>query len=176
MEGKIISINSSKKKGISKKNIEVGILKKNFGLLGDAHSGTDREVSLLGWERVQEWLKKKFTVHSSRFTVKPGDFAENITTEGIDWAKVKIGERISILSQSPITRALSAGYRGGDNHQSPILLEVTQIGKECHSGCAIRKLVGDCLMPKEGVFAKVVKGGKIKIGDRIIVKSIRCKV
>ncbi len=159
MEGKVISLNSSKKKGVTKKNIGTGFLRKNLGLLGDAHSGTNREVSLLGWERVQNWLSAK----SIERRIKPGDFAENITTEGIDWNKTKIGDRVSIISQSAICPA-SAG-------QSAIVLEITQIGKECHLGCAIRKLVGDCLMPKEGVFAKVVKGGKIKVGDKIQTTS-----
>ncbi|HCJ67804.1 MAG TPA: MOSC domain-containing protein [Elusimicrobia bacterium] len=162
MEGKIISVNSSKEKGTTKKNIHTGILRKNYGLVGDAHSGTNREVSLLGWERVLQWLKVKS--EKLKVKVKPGNFAENITTEGIDWSKVKIGDRIKISPQ-PIA-----------NSQQPIILEVSQIGKECHSGCAIRKLVGDCLMPKEGIFAKVLQGGKIKVGNRIIVESVRCKV
>ncbi len=158
MEGKIIAVNSSKEKGKPKKNIRTGILRKNYGLVGDVHSGTNREVSLLGWERVEIWLRTK----NIKQKIKPGDFAENITTEGIDWNKIKIGTQIHILPQSAICPA-SAG-------QSAIVLEVTQIGKECHQGCAIRKLVGDCLMPKEGIFAKVIEGGKIKVGD--IIKII----
>lgn len=161
MEGKIISVNSSKEKGVSKKNINLGVLRKNFGLVGDAHSGTNREVSLLGWERVQNWLRAK----SIEQKIKPGDFAENITTEGIDWNKVKIGTQIRILPHSPLPTS-----------HSQILLEVTEIGKECHLGCAIRKIVGDCLMPKEGVFAKVIKGGKIKVGDRITLISTNKKI
>jgi len=150
-EGKIIAVNLSKKKGVSKKNIGEGILRKDYGLLGDAHAGTNREVSLLGWERVQSWLRAK----SVERRVKPGDFAENITTEGIDWNKIRIGDQIKIFSQSSVFSFPSS------------VLEVSEIGKECHLGCAIRKLVGDCLMPKEGVFAKVLKGGKIKVGDKI---------
>jgi len=168
MEGKIIAVNSSKKKGISKKNIKSGILRKNFGLLGDAHSGTNREVSLLGWERIQEWLKVKG--EKLKVKIKPGDFAENITTEGIDWSKIKIGDRISIIPQSP-NHLYPAPKDGAGQAQSPILLEVTEIGKECHQGCAIRKIVGDCLMPREGIFAQVIKGGKIKVGDKVRVIS-----
>jgi len=166
MEGKIISVNSSKEKGVSKKNIGAGVLRKNFGLLGDAHSGTNREVSLLGWERVQSWLKKRqCKIKNLKLKIKPGDFAENITTEGVDWSKIKIGDRIKVSPKS-----LPDDWQAGDV-QSPksIILEVTEIGKECHLGCAIRKLVGDCLMPKEGIFAKVIKGGKIKVGDKIFV-------
>ncbi len=135
---------------------------------------------------MQNWLSAK----SIERRIKPGDFAENITTEGIDWNKIKIGALIRIFPQSAIysrptpnsgrirSRASASllrrsGYEGWTERferrclQSAIVLEITQIGKECHLGCAIRKLVGDCLMPKEGVFAKVVKGGKIKVGDTI---------
>ncbi|MDI6641860.1 MAG: hypothetical protein QME68_06080, partial [Elusimicrobiota bacterium] len=177
--GKIISINLSDKKGTAKKPVgskkEV-VIKENFGIVGDAHSGSEREVSLLGWERIQEWLKHKTTYDLppttrsaregrrgrlrstklvsngfARYEIRSGDFAENITTTGIDWSKIKLGDKIKIYDQVR------------ENKQQPrTILQVTQIGKQCHSACNIRKLVGDCLMPKEGIFAKVIKGGKIK--------------
>lgn len=153
MTGEIISINLSDKKGIAKTPVKIDSeveLKENFGIVGDAHSGSEREVSLLGLERIHKWIEQKST---RDLRIKPGDFAENITTEGIDWSEVKIGDKIEI--------------------QNGIVLEVTQIGKPCHSACNIRKLVGDCLMPKEGVFAKVLTGGKIKIGDVIKVSAER---
>lgn len=164
MKGKIISINISEKKGTVKKPIRaIALIEKNFGIVGDAHSGSDRQVSFIGWEEVKNWLKKKRATSDFRppietfggripiFGIKYGDFAENITTEGIDWTKAKVGDQIII--------------------GKTIRLEITQIGKECHFGCAIRKKIGDCLMPKQGIFAKVLIGDKIKIGDEIIIET-----
>jgi len=141
--GKLFSVNISDKKGVSKKPVVCAVLKKNFGVVGDAHSGTERQVSLMGWEDIEIWKDKK----AKKIEIKPGDFAENITTTGIDWSGVKIGDRIKI---------------GGK-----IELKVIRIGKECHSECKIKKLVGDCIMPKKGIFADVVKGGGIKTGDSV---------
>ncbi|MFN3966460.1 MAG: MOSC domain-containing protein, partial [Endomicrobiia bacterium] len=144
MKGKIISINISKEKGTSKKPVEkdkLVKLKENFGIVDDAHSGTEKEVSFLGWETVVEWLRDKSEKLKTK--INPGDFAENITTEGINWQKAKIGSIIEIAN-------------------SEVILKVSHIGKSCHSYCNIKKLVGDCIMPKNGVFAKVIKGGNIK--------------
>lgn len=159
MKGKIISINISEKKRTVKKPVQTAVLKKDCGIIGDAHSGTGRQVSFIGWEEVENWLKvkgKKLEVGilpkgRVKIKIKPGDFAENITTNGIDWNKTKVGDKIIV----------------GKN----IELEITQIGKECHSGCAIRKTIGDCIMPRRGIFAKVLLGGKIKVDDNIEVKN-----
>ncbi len=130
----IVSLNISVKKGIPKTPVEKIVLKENWGIEGDAHAGEwHRQVSLLAMEDVK-WMQKKLD------TIKPGDFAENITTRGIELASLPIGTRLTI-----------------DDAE----LEVTQIGKECHSGCAIFQKVGDCIMPRRGIFAKVLKGGEI---------------
>lgn len=144
--GKILAVNISEKKGIPKDPIEVGILVENHGLQGDAHAGNwHRQVSLLGIEsmkKVEGYEVKGICV---------GKFAENLTTEGIELYTLPIGTKLQV----------------GDE----VLLEVTQIGKECHMGCAIRELVGDCVMPREGIFAIVLKGGKVKAGDVIEARS-----
>ncbi|MCD6257182.1 MOSC domain-containing protein [Candidatus Aerophobetes bacterium] len=145
MEGRIISINISREKGTSKKPVERAYLRRQYGILGDAHAGKwHRQVSLLSWESV-----KKFTISrkiSREF--HPGDFAENITVD-IDLSCLKIGDCIKL---------------GSD-----VLIKVTQIGKKCHRDCAIYKEIGKCLMPEEGIFAEVLEGGEIRIGDKIKV-------
>jgi len=145
---KIIAVCLSEKKGISKKAVEEIILKENHGVVGDAHADgtTHRQVSLLAMESIDKMRSKGFDF------LKPGDFAENITTEDIGLAALPVGAR------------LKAG--------KDVLLEITQIGKECHAACAIRQQVGDCVMPREGVFAKVVQGGKIRAGDVILVTEV----
>ncbi|WP_278287341.1 MOSC domain-containing protein [Caloranaerobacter ferrireducens] len=141
--GKVVAINISEKKGVIKTPITEGIFKENFGLVGDAHAGKwHRQVSLLGIESIEKM--KKLGVKG----LCSGKFAENITTEGIKLYELPVGTKLKI----------------GETIQ-----EVTQIGKECHSGCAIAKEVGQCVMPKEGIFTKVLKGGKIKVGDVIEV-------
>jgi len=140
---KVIGINISTKKGIVKTPIEKGFFKVDFGLEGDAHGGNwHRQVSLLGDESIEK-LRGKTMVK-----LTPGIFAENITTEGI------------ILYEIPIGTKLSIGQ---------VIMEVTQIGKECHKGCEIMKTTGDCVMPREGIFTKVLKEGWIKAGDEIEV-------
>ncbi|MDO8734465.1 MAG: MOSC domain-containing protein [Elusimicrobiota bacterium] len=146
MTGKIISINISEKKGTVKKPVKTAIVKKNFGIVGDAHSGSGRQVSFIGWDAVKKWQLK---IKNEKLKISYGDFAENITTDGLDWNKAKVRDNIII----------------GET----VKLEITQIGKECHFGCAIRKAVGDCIMPKQGIFAKVLISGNIKVGDTIEV-------
>ena len=144
MTGKIVSINISDKKGVRKKPVKEAILKTDFGMEGDAHASSKwhRQVSLLALESIKKMQDKGLKVN-------PGDFAENITTEGIDLLKLPVGTKMII----------------GSN----IEVEVSQIGKVCHTRCEIYNQAGDCVMPKEGIFVKVLKGGKIKEGDEIAV-------
>jgi MOSC domain-containing protein YiiM len=144
---KILSIAMSKKKGTRKDVVEEALLVKEHGLEGDAHAGPwHRQVSFLAVESID---KAKATGLSVDF----GDFAENIATEGIDWVNVPVGNR----------------FRLGES----ALVEITQIGKECIKKCAIFYQVGDCIMPREGVFARVIEGGIIRCGDEIVpVESV----
>ncbi len=138
---KVIAVNISEKKGVPKEPIEKGYFKVEHGLEGDAHAGKwHRQVSLLA----QESIDKMNAAGAKNLTV--GKFAENLTTEGLVLYELPVGTRMKI----------------GETE-----MEVTQIGKECHEGCAIRKLVGDCVMPREGIFTKVLKPGWIKPGDEI---------
>lgn len=132
----------SEKKGIVKREQAEVLLKENFGIENDAHAGDwHRQVSLLAGESI-DIVKEKLP------TLKNGAFAENIITRGLDLTSLRIGDRLRI----------------GES----VLLEITQIGKECHnSGCAIKKLTGDCIMPKEGLFSKVINGGRIKAHDPV---------
>lgn len=140
---RVLAINISEKKGIPKKTVESGMLVENHGIEGDAHAGNwHRQVSFLGKESIEKMQDLGIKGLCS------GKFAENITTEGIELYKLPIGAQLKI----------------GDT-----LLEVTQIGKECHQKCAIYHQVGDCVMPKEGIFARVLKGGVVKAGDEISI-------
>lgn len=142
--GLVISVNVSEKKGVKKKPQPEGYFREDYGLEGDAHAGPGlRQVSLLALESIQK-------MQQMGVDVSPGDFAENITTSYLD------------LPSLPIGTILEVG--------EGVVLEVTQIGKTCHTGCAIFQQVGHCVMPREGIFARVVKGGKIKAGDRINVR------
>ncbi|MFC2045723.1 MOSC domain-containing protein [Chloroflexota bacterium] len=145
---RIIAVCSSTEKGTKKESIAEGMLKEDYGLIGDAHadSGIIRQVSLLAMESISK-------MQQPGFDIGPGDFAENITSEGIDLVSLPIGTQI---------------HTG-----KGVILEITQIGKECHSGCAIFRQIGKCVMPKEGVFTRVVKGGKVKAGDMMIVVESR---
>jgi len=138
--GKIHKISVSESKGDKKHNIASAVLRKDHGIVGDAHAGTGRQVSLLPFESFDK-------VREALADIAPGDFAENLTTTGVDFSKAEIGMKMRI---------------GGS-----ISLEITQIGKECHHGCYIREVVGDCIMPREGVFASVLSGGTITVGDAI---------
>ena len=141
---KVIAVCRSRKKGTKKGTIDEGALREDYGLVGDAHADccTHRQVSLLAVESIDK-------IRGLGFNVAPGDFAENLTTEGIDLLSIPVGARIRI----------------GEG----VILELTQIGKECHTGCAIYQQIGKCIMPKEGVFTKVVKGGLVKAGDTVTV-------
>lgn len=142
MKGKITAVCTSLNKGERKKNVGRARLLPGLGLEGDAHAGFQhRQVSLLALESIEKMRAIGLDVH-------PGDFAENLTTEGLDLASLPIGTR------------LKAGE---------CLLEVSQIGKECHTRCAIYYQAGDCVMPKEGIFAIVLQGGLITAGDTIEV-------
>lgn len=140
----IIAVCTSTKKGTKKKDIKEGFIKEDYGLVGDAHAGSDghRQVSLLALASIDK-------IRHLGAEVGPGDFAENLTTEGLELFSLPIGTRLSV---------------GQD-----VVLEVTQIGKECHNRCAIFKLVGTCVMPTEGVFTRVLKGGTVKAGDELKV-------
>lgn len=140
---KIESIAVSKKKGTRKICVEQARIVVDHGIDGDAHAGnTHRQVSLLACESISEMRGKGLEVFF-------GDFAENIATSGIDWKIVPVGTRVRL----------------GQN----CLLEITQIGKECVKKCAIFYQAGDCIMPREGVFARVIEGGTIRTGDKITI-------
>lgn len=137
---KVIAVCISEKRGTQKKNIKQAKFIENFGIENDAHAGNwHRQVSLLSYEKIDEFNKKGANVID-------GAFGENLVVEGIEFTSLPIG---TIL-------------RCND-----VVLEMTQIGKECHSHCEIYKKMGDCIMPRNGVFARVIKGGKIKCGDEI---------
>ena len=142
MMAEIIAVCKSREKGTRKEPTAEGLLREDYGLVGDAHADccTHRQVSLLAIESINK-------MRSLGFDISPGDFAENLTTEGIDLVSLPVGTRTSIGEE--------------------VILEVTQIGKECHTGCAIYHQIGKCIMPKEGVFARVIRGGLVRAGDKI---------
>jgi len=138
---KIVSISTSRKKGTVKKQVENAQLVADHGLEGDAHAGKwHRQVSFLAAESISR-------AKDGGLDVGFGDFAENISTTGIDWVNVPLG----------------TVFKLGETAQ----VEITQIGKECHNRCAIYYKAGDCIMPREGVFARVLQGGRIACGDTI---------
>jgi len=141
--GKIISVNVSKKVGTKKDPVKSGELVREHGIRDDAHAGPyHRQVSLLAQESID-------SMRAKGVDVVPGSFAENLTTEGIELASLLVGTIV-------VTR-------GGAT------LEVTQIGKGCHDRCAVYEAVGDCVMPREGIFVRVIEGGTISPGDTITV-------
>jgi MOSC domain-containing protein YiiM len=142
----VLAVCKSKDKGTKKKPVESGLVKEEFGLVDDAHADctTHRQISLLAEESIEK-------MRQMGLKVGPGDFAENLTTQGIDLPALPIGTRLLVGKE--------------------VLLEVSQIGKECHTRCAIFQQVGTCIMPLEGVFARVIRGGVVKPGDPIEVKS-----
>ena len=146
MTAKIVSINISDKKGVRKKAVDDVVVRENYGIENDAHASEKwhRQISLLALESIKK-------MQAMGLDVGPGDFAENLTTEGIDLPKLPVGTRMT----------------AGEN----IELEVSQIGKVCHTRCAIYHQAGDCVMPKEGIFVKVIKGGTLRKGDEITIKQ-----
>jgi MOSC domain-containing protein YiiM len=139
---KVIAVCTSEKKGTKKEAIKEGFLKEGFGLIGDAHADslTHRQVSLLAVESINK-------MQTLGFDIGPGDFAENITTKGMELVSLPVGTRLAIGKE--------------------VILEISQIGKECHIGCAIYRQIGKCIMLKEGVFARVIRGGMVRSGDMI---------
>jgi len=142
MKGKIIAVCISSTKGVRKTPCPSGVFLENYGMADDAHAerGINRQVSLLSVDSI---VKMK----DMGLSVGPGDFAENLTVEGMELYTLLPGTRIAV------------------GHE--VILEISQIGKACHRGCAIFKEVGKCIMPKEGVFATVVKGGEVRTGDAV---------
>ncbi len=139
--GRVISVNVSEGKGTPKRPVPEIECRVGVGVVGDAHAGTPgREVSLLDAAEIEAFEAK----HG--IAVPPGGFAENITTRGLDPGAVEVGDELVV---------------------GEVRLEVTQIGKPCHEGCAIREAVGECIMPRVGVFARVLSGGRIRPGDPV---------
>ena len=147
LSGKVRAVSVSSRRGIKKVNVPAATLIAGQGIAGDAHAGPGpRQVSLLSWEAIQAF-------NNGALQCVPGDFAENICAAGLDFLLLKPGTRILI----------------GDEAE----LEVTRIGKECHAPCFIAQQAGDCIMPKEGVFASVVRGGTIRPGDPMRILSVQ---
>jgi MOSC domain-containing protein YiiM len=153
-EFRIVSINISKRKGTRKGPVPEALLVPGMGIEGDAHAGVqeDRQVSLLALEeieqasaRLSEMARGKCALVGALDHLSPGDFAENITTKGVPLHCLPLGTKLQI---------------------GETVLEVSKIGKECHSACEIRRLVGDCVMPRRGIFARVLVGGRIRCEDR----------
>jgi MOSC domain-containing protein YiiM len=142
MQGKVIAVCRSEKTGTKKEPCGAGIFIEDYGLEGDAHAsrGITRQVSLLAEGSIDK-------MRSLGLELNPGDFAENLTVGGMELFTLPVGTRLKV---------------GGE-----VVLEISQIGKACHKGCAIFQAVGACVMPKEGVFARVIRGGKIGEGDDI---------
>lgn len=141
-KARVTTVSVSSAKGVKKTNVSQVRLKANHGIEHDAHAGKwHRQVSMLAMESIDK-------IHAKGLDVNPGDFAENITTEGITLHTLPVGTRLQL----------------GDT----VKVEVTQIGKECHNRCAIFHAVGDCVMPREGIFVRVLQGGVVRPGDAII--------
>ena len=140
MQGKIVAVCTSKNKGERKVDVGTALLIEGLGIEGDAHAGfAHRQISLLSVASIEK-MKQKCG------ELAPGDFAENLTVAGLD------------LPALPVGTVLRVGE---------VVLKVSQIGKECHQGCAVMQAVGDCVMPREGIFATVEKGGRVSNGDAI---------
>ena len=137
---RIFRISVSGTRGDKKRNVASARVIENLGIEGDAHFGTERPVSLLSYESFSE-------LDSGTLEINPGDFAENITTLGLEYDNVRPGTRIALGEQ--------------------VVVEVIQIGKECHNGCIIKETVGDCIMPRRGVFARPLRGGLLSEGDEV---------
>ena len=142
--GKVIAVCTSERKGIQKTSVpEIKVIE-DWGIEGDAHAGKwHRQVSLLSYDKIEAFRARGAKVDH-------GAFGENLVVEGIDFSSLPIGTRFKC---------------------NDVILEMTQIGKECHHGCAIYQQMGDCIMPREGVFARVIHGGRIKAGDEMEIIS-----
>ena len=142
-----MAVCTSPAKGTQKTDAGEGTFIEEFGIQGDAHAGKwHRQVSLLSYDKIEEFRERGADVEN-------GAFGENLVVKGIDFAALPIGTRL---------------------YCNDVILEVTQIGKECHHGCAIFREMGDCIMPREGVFARVARGGRIKAGDEMTVDCNCC--
>ena len=140
--GKIIAVCVSEQKGTQKKNVNSAVFMEDWGIEGDAHAGKwHRQISLLSHDKIEDFRARGAEV-------KDGAFGENLVVSGIDFRTLPIGTRFAC---------------------NDVLLELTQIGKECHNGCEIFKKMGDCIMPREGVFSRVLHGGTISVGDELTV-------
>ena len=139
MKGIIRAVCISEKKGTPKKDVGSVNIIEDFGLENDAHAGSQRQVSLLSWDKVEDFKK-------SGADVKAGDFGENLLIEGFDFKTFPVGTKFKC---------------------SDVILEIIQIGKKCHSACTVTQRTGKCIMPSEGVFARVLHGGKVSVGDEI---------
>ena len=143
--GRIEAVCVSDEKGVAKREVLEAVIREDFGLEGDAHAGSARQVSLLLFERVREFEEE------NGLQIMPGAFGENLLVSGLFTDDLKAGAR------------LCAGN---------VIMEITQLGKECHEGCTITRLTGKCIMPKEGIFARVIRGGRASKGDEIeLLKS-----
>lgn len=140
--GKIVAVCVSEKRGEKKNDVGRAIVKKGYGIVGDGHAGSERQISLLAEESIEKMRRLGLNVG-------PGDFAENLTTQGIDLVSLPVGTKLKIGKK--------------------VLGEVIQIGKVCHDHCAIYKQVGDCVMPREGIFIKILNSGRVKRGDTICI-------
>ena len=168
MRGSVVSVNSSERKGQAKRPARAGLLRQDWGLEGDAHAGPgERQVSLLAWESVKQQVAQmrakgvecpkarslsdaaagSGAEHRDPCDIEPGDYAENLTTTGVDLRTARPGDRIEVGPEA--------------------VLEVTRIGKECHQHCDVYRRLGDCVMPREGVFARVLRGGPVAEGDEV---------
>ena len=144
--GRVIAVCISKEKGTQKYRIPEGEFIEEWGIKDDAHAGKwHRQVSLLSYDKIQEFRAKGAEIED-------GAFGENLIVEGYDFRNLPVGTR----------------FQCGD-----VILEMTQIGKECHNHCVIYKKMGDCIMPREGVFAEVVTGGHIKVGDEVVMEQVK---
>ena len=170
-KGTVVSVNVSSRKGEAKRPVAKAVFREGHGIEGDVHAGPgERQVSLLAWEAVQaqvELMRREGVTcpkaadlahgHAEGARargraddapdIRPGDYAENLTAQGVDLAGVSPGARIEVGRE--------------------VLLEVTRIGKECHTVCAVYARLGDCVMPREGVFARVLRGGRVRAGDDV---------
>ena len=143
--GKVIAVCTSERRGIQKTNIHSAQFRENWGIEGDAHAGDwHRQVSLLSFDKIE-------AVRARGAEVGDGAFGENLVVEGIDFRSLPVGTVLEC---------------------NGVVLEMTQIGKECHSHCEIFKKMGECIMPTEGVFARVIRGGTISEGDRMEVRRV----